>query len=754
MRNEITLTVTAVQPPGYGEAMPLYRSAGWLGTLPLPPRRKASPPSGWTGREAPYPSYADCQAWADEHANGNIALRMPTDVIGIDVDAYGTKNGAAELARLEAAHGELPPTWTSTSRDDGVSGIRFYRVPAGFSADAFRDPSAGIEIIRSGHRYAVVWPSTHPEGRKYAWIGPDGQRSERVPSMTELPELPIAWARRLTAATAAEVVAPEDGDPFAAPDNTLTFNSAATATEYLQKARAGLRTLDRPGNGRMSRELVGLALKSGHLLAPLGLAEDKARAALLADAKANGMVKAYGEAACLTQINNGLRDGQRTPWVVNAAAAEPDPEATDAPPLATLPAEFWESRECLRHIRQAAHARTRSADVVFHSVLARLAAMHCHGETLDTGIGGGPASLNYFAAIVGPSGVGKSSGISIAKRLLTPTEGVDLADDLPIGSGEGLAEAFMGIERRETGEMTPGGKARMKDVRCQVRNNAFLYADEGEALVKMLERSGATIGEALRRAWTGGTLGQRNGTAETTRVVKGDSYSLGLVIGFQPGTALPLLADSHAGTPQRFLWVSARDATIPDEPVEAPAHPLVWKQLASGWTHEMTLAQPIRDELRLNELRQARGEATAAELDAHEPLARIKVAALLALLENRHNVTEDDWELSGVVWRTSCAVRDRLVEYGRERSRAEYARDTQRYAERESAAAAAVTNADTARVARWAVLQLKGKGAMTDGALKRSAAGRDRAHYEAAIEAGVTRGWIRRTADGLLEVAK
>jgi hypothetical protein len=62
---------------------------------------------------------------------GNIALVMSDDVIGIDVDHYGKKHGGDTLKALEARLGPLPTAVLSTARDDKVSGIRFYRVPAG-----------------------------------------------------------------------------------------------------------------------------------------------------------------------------------------------------------------------------------------------------------------------------------------------------------------------------------------------------------------------------------------------------------------------------------------------------------------------------------------------------------------------------------------------------------------------------------------------------------------------------------------------
>ncbi|NAE18327.1 bifunctional DNA primase/polymerase, partial [Enterococcus hirae] len=184
----------------YGHAAGLYWTAGWRGVLPLPPHRKASPPPGWTGRTTTWPSYPDLAAWTDEHADGNLALRLPHHVIGIDVDNYDTKTGGTTLTALEAAFGHLPPTWRTTSRDDRVSGIRLYRVPEGLAWPG--DLGAGIEIIQWSHRYALAWPSIHPEGRTYRWIDPAGHDAIGViPAPDDLPDLPDEWVTGISRGT-------------------------------------------------------------------------------------------------------------------------------------------------------------------------------------------------------------------------------------------------------------------------------------------------------------------------------------------------------------------------------------------------------------------------------------------------------------------------------------------------------------------------------------------------------------------------
>lgn len=197
-----------------------YRARGWLGTVPIFPGKKEKPPEGFTGREAPYPSDEDLFDFLADVKYGvksNIAIRLGNpieiniegegiqtfEVIGIDVDNYPDgeklKEGGKQLEQLERKLGPLPATWTSSSRNDGVSGIRFFLVPTGYAFSGKADQH--IDIIQRVHRYAIVYPSWHPEGRQYVWIDPEGNivaRMAEVPHASELPFLPDKWLEFLT----------------------------------------------------------------------------------------------------------------------------------------------------------------------------------------------------------------------------------------------------------------------------------------------------------------------------------------------------------------------------------------------------------------------------------------------------------------------------------------------------------------------------------------------------------------------------
>ncbi|MDQ1049127.1 DUF3987 domain-containing protein [Streptomyces sp. V4I2] len=338
-----------------------------------------------------------------------------------------------------------------------------------------------------------------------------------------------------------------------------------------------------------------------------------------------------------------------------------------------LPTQFWDSRIVLARIREAAHARMVSPDAVLGCVLATVAACVSPHLGVDTGVDDA-TSLNLLVANVGPPGSSKSQAEKAVRRLM-PTPGHVRTGS--IGSGEGIAEIFMG--ERPTGEVTKQGREITE--RAQVWNNALLVADEGEVMSRLGERSGSVLGTTLRSAFTGGAIGQSNATRERTRHVPSGSYSFGLIAAFQPKTIRPLLDEEPQGTPQRFLYFRSVDPGIPapaeqeplwgdggTEPREPSCEDDLSRAVEKAATQGAFIGQGITFPAAVTaEVRRERWYAhqgvTPAALDAHRTLLRLKVAALLLILDGRGAgaVTTEDWELASQIVDVSSNVRDDLV---------------------------------------------------------------------------------------------
>lgn len=783
----------------YGRGAAIYRNAGWHGALPIgrAPGRKYPPPNGYTGHGAPYPSGPDVQAWVDgPEAGFNIGLRAPEGVIGLDVDHYKGKSGGDTLADLESRFGPLPPTWVSSARP-APSGIRWYRVPTHLDGREVNWPGeAGkfIEIIQTGHRYAVVWPSTNPEadGAEYRWRrdNREGDSGGILPHPGELPWLPEAWVRGLMLGHDRTEKADLAGGALAqwwselrggvpCPVVATVRDRALRGLQDVDGARhemtrdaaAALTRLGGEGHRGAGRALEDLADAFGAAVGPERLAGGEWSRLL------SGAVKLA--AADNPVPRQSCEHDTLTPYAgppgFDLASFTPPEVATAltgaTPGNLTLPDEFWSARDSLARIRQAAHSKVRSGDVVFYGTLARIAAMAPHTLRAETGVGTA-ASLNLFAAIVGPSGGGKSSGISVGRELVKETRPID---EYPLGSGEGVAEAYMGEAMEPTGDMDKNGAAKMVKVRKMVRHNVLFHSDEGNALNKLIERAGSTVGETLRSAWSGETIGQKNGRVETTRTVPARSYAAGLVIGYQPKTVLPLLADVEAGTPQRFLFCWSVDTSIPPRsarvlwpgemlspfpPEVATDQPALGSIISAprpamlGET--VTFAEAILDELYETEHAKNTGSLPADHplrdpFRSQHPVLKVKISALLALLEGRRNVTVDDWRLAQIVIDTSDRVRIHLQALGAACAREEAEQADRVHARRALMAHVAVDQHATEQ-ASTAVLRLAaaisrkvhaaGEAGLMRSAARKTVASSSRRLFGDAVHESTATGWL------------
>jgi hypothetical protein len=448
------------------------------------------------------------------------------------------------------------------------------------------------------------------------------------------------------------------------------------------------------------------------------------------------------------------------------AAIEADPklrqqseEVTGQPPrrwvgmdaereeLQRLPDDFWSARPELLHIRQAAHARLCAADAVLGGVLAYIAARVPYGLGLPP-IVGAEAGLALLVSVVGPPGTGKSSGVSVAGELLTYDPRLVI---VPSGSGEGIAETFYDTVM-ETDER---GKTRA--VRKLTKHNTLVVVDEGQKATRQASQRSSTLFATWRTAFIGGLLGEQNADPERRRPVPGGWYSLGLVAAFQPEALATLFDDVAAGTPQRFVYLAGQDPRLPDEPSAWPgklrwAPPELWgRAVPDAVRHQhVVVAESVVGPIRRDHLARQRGTTSVDHWSAHRNLIRLKVAALLGILDGRVDVAEDDWALAGMVIVASEHVRAAAhTAISRESERVE-SEASARYSRRQVQASRAVeTNhiVDTARALTKLVRTSPGALAPSDA--RRKTRHSRRQWVEDALDHALSVGWIvERTEPG------
>jgi hypothetical protein len=287
-----------------------------------------------------------------------------------------------------------------------------------------------------------------------------------------------------------------------------------------------------------------------------------------------------------------------------------------------------------------ARARYASPWAVFFGVLLRVAASVPPSVQLPPVIGG-RASLNLLCAFVGRSGTGKGNTTKVA-ALAWPTDILTL----PIGSGQGIAEAF--TKRNATDEIQP----------------VIFDVPEIDTMAGLSSAHGSILLPTLKSLAMGEQLGQANATKDARRNVPAHSYRACLSVGAQPGHTDVIFNDTSGGTPQRFLWVPVTDPHISDGEFSDP-DPLVtdmpiWTPGNGGVVEIVYSAPEIERAIRVNHLARQRGDGDA--LDGHALLTRCKVAALLAIMHQRAEVSEQDWRLSAAVMTVSDETRSGLVQ--------------------------------------------------------------------------------------------
>lgn len=450
-------------------------------------------------------------------------------------------------------------------------------------------------------------------------------------------------------------------------------------------------------------------------------------------------------------------------------AAEEIPEPEDR-----LPAAFWDATATLSRVRQMAQARRTSPDAVMHALLARVAAMADPTVRADSGIHQ-PATLCWYCGLFGPPGTGKGNAESTAEEL-APFPDVDVAA-IDISTGQGIIAAYLELES------DPDDEKGKKKITVQKRTRGYALATEGSVLDAMSQMSaGGTLNGVLCKAWMSERQGTSNASMELRRALPRGSYVLSMSLGVQEEPAAKLLEMGSIGLPQRLAWAHATLGlnTPRDRPARTgPVTVTTGNGTDTPVTHwvatlrNLTIAVPEQATQELDELvlTISFGRGQEAPLDTHEPLWRLKCAALLALLHGRTSVSAEDWERATVMWQTSRHVRDSVQHAAKRRLRAEEA------ARRAEAVLTAVesqsamyeamhgVHPSVVNVAKRAHRYLARKGEeMTARDVNRNTvkkgdrdryrtAGEDGPLWTAALQYGIERGWIAALSDGSVLVA-
>lgn len=640
------------------------------------------------------------KGWPDKTSNDPVVVRGWFD--GLYRESWYRENGEIEgiflhvgrsgLVCLDVDHAEnIPdvladaeaghPTATQYTRADGSKRHLLYRTDTVLG----NSPGAlgkGWGDVRGKNGIIILAPTPHSrEDGEYQWVARD------------LADLPDSLAEALTSRLA---------DPFSLPMASLgTPVPLGRRDDEMFRYACHLRRLD------LSREEAMILL----------------RVRAEAFDNADGRVTEQFLAA---KLDNAWRfPAGKTPQV-DAPGFSEGAEGEET---------FWTSRKELEHLRAFALARRVAPWAVLGVTLARVLCALPPSVVLPPVIGS-RASLNTFVALAGGSGDSKTTSAEVSFDALK-IEGEEGA--IPLGSGEGIPAMFVQFVPK-SGKGADAVSAHYE----QYRTRAFVEVDEIATMGAIGSRGGSTLGDTLRKAWSGRVLGNHNRAVDTRLIVAKHAYRLCMWVGVQPSAAGILLNETEEGlgTPQRFLWIKAK-RDVSAEGLEAPA-PLHWSLPAlpetgddafadeDGWSWEIPLCDvTVRDIVEADKAR-ASGDASDS-LDGHSFLCRVKVATAFALLDGRWSVNEEDWLLAGTVMEHSNACRTWLKGHlSAEAVKANQAVGKARAAQ-EVAVAEALDDRAVVRVAKR-VLKLLNPGPLTQTELMRAIAGRDRPLLPEALE--------------------
>jgi hypothetical protein len=427
-------------------------------------------------------------------------------------------------------------------------------------------------------------------------------------------------------------------------------------------------------------------------------------------------------------------------------AAQPVAQSVSAAEIAVwlLPENFWTARPLLEHIRQVARARRVPPDALFGALLARVSVATDYRYTLPA-IVGAPRPLNLFAAVVAPSGGGKGNAGDVATAIgpRSSDQPPYRWDVQPVGTGQGLVEAFYSLQPDENG----------KEARVRWWDGMLFTADEGSVVGALKSQASATIVPVLCSMWSGERLGDQYADKLKNRRVMAGTYRAVVLLSLQTAPAGQLIQETgEVGLAQRFLWFAAidPDTADADEVLDDPGR-LPWSSppmpavTIEGRTC-LDVDPGVVYEVRQDHADRQSGRVISAALDAHRNLNRLKVAALLGILDGRLDVSAEDWALAGMVMDTSDSVRASILQSAATARRHESEMRARTAGRQAVVVEDALSDARAAAVERVALGLIR--RAARDGVpvtkrdLRHAVAGKDRQYFEDALDLALEAGWL------------
>lgn len=320
--------------------------------------------------------------------------------------------------------------------------------------------------------------------------------------------------------------------------------------------------------------------------------------------------------------------------------------------------EFWAARRALKHLYENSAANLASPWHILALALEGALQQIPYSTVVETHRDYGVVP-NFACVLYGRTGSGKSSAQALSRLLF---EWEKPYRPHGVRSGEGVVD-FYG----EWGESDINGVKSRTFVWNDPEHHAgaFLF-DEVSNYEGKSDQRGSTMISTVLSMVTGETIGGvRAGGNDST--LNARTYRATLSIGAQPSRCQALLSRQQidSGVAGRFLWMKPGVKRRPDENPGRRAKKreiLAMKVGDLDWPAVIPTDEKVLDELYEFDRENSYEDGSIEKIDGHRSMNTLKVAAALAVLDSRANVTEEDWRLAQHVMKRSDEVRSEAIE--------------------------------------------------------------------------------------------
>ena len=332
---------------------------------------------------------------------------------------------------------------------------------------------------------------------------------------------------------------------------------------------------------------------------------------------------------------------------------------------------FYTSRPWLEYAYRYAKALRISPHGLVGAILARVSALTPPNVVAQLTENDLPMTLNINVALVAPTGSGKGR-VMAQSRHLVPASPMCPLEEIKPKTGESIPAKFVAKVPAVDGD---GKQIKGEYADKVLTDRCLLYMPEIVSLRAAMNRQGSVILPVLLESFSNEPIGDDTKGKQFQTKLPSYGYRLAAVVGVQPTNAGVLFDEAQTGLAGRFIYVAATDADAPEKRPQLPAGAFPFDATCIPSGNGLESLQALIDNKGLENMPDNGPDARegyplttitfpevaaryaddaqrlsvsgkATSLDAHRVELVARVAALLAVMDYRLEVSEDDWRIA------------------------------------------------------------------------------------------------------------